>query len=152
MTTLTQAPPFTLPDQDGTPRSITDYTGKKVLLFFYPKDNTPGCTTEACNFRDHMNVLKGHGVQVLGVSKDTVASHKSFADAQGFNFPLLSDADGHTCEDYGVWREKLNFGKKYWGIKRESFLIGEDGTIIKHYKSVKPAEHVQQVISDVQAL
>lgn len=148
----TQAPQFSLPDQDGQTHSLSDYAGKKVLLYFYPKDATPGCTTEACSFRDHLNSLKYHGVVVLGVSKDSVESHKKFAEKHGLNFPLLSDESGQTCEEYNVWREKVNFGKKYWGIKRESFLIGEDGTIIKHYKTVKPNEHVQKVVADVEAM
>ena len=149
---MQHAPTFSLPDQDGNIHSLSDFDGKKVLLYFYPKDSTPGCTTEACSFRDHLNALKGHGVHVLGISKDNVDSHKKFANAQGLNFPLLSDEDGTVCEAYGVWREKMNFGKKYWGIKRESFLIGEDGAILKHYKTVKPKEHVQQILKYLETL
>lgn len=145
----TKAPNFTLMDQDGTPHTLSDYRGKKVLLYFYPKDNTPGCTKQACSYRDNLGRLEQYGVAVLGVSKDTVESHTTFAEKQSLNFPILSDADGSVCEAYGVWREKLNFGKKYLGIKREAFLIDEDGMIIKHYKTVKPGEHVEKVLQDV---
>ena len=146
-----KAPTFSLPDQDGNTHSLTDYAGKKVLLYFYPKDDTPGCTTEACNFRDRLNELKDHGVQVLGVSKDSVASHKKFAEKFHLNFPLLADEDGTVVEAYGVWKEKSMFGKTYMGISRKSFLIDEEGNIVKHYENVKPEEHVEEVLTDISA-
>ncbi|OIO18790.1 MAG: thioredoxin-dependent thiol peroxidase [Candidatus Magasanikbacteria bacterium CG_4_9_14_0_2_um_filter_41_10] len=146
-----KAPTFSLPDQDGNTHSLTDYAGKKVLLYFYPKDDTPGCTTEACNFRDRLNELKDHGVQVLGVSKDSVASHKKFAEKFHLNFPLLADEDGTVVEAYGVWKEKSMFGKTYMGISRKSFLIDEEGNIVKHYENVKPEEHVEEVLTDILA-
>ncbi|HBB38519.1 MAG: Antioxidant, AhpC/TSA family [Candidatus Magasanikbacteria bacterium GW2011_GWD2_43_18] len=145
------APPFSLPDQNGKMQSLTDYSGKKVLLYFYPKDDTPGCTTEACNFRDRLNELKDHGVQVLGVSKDTIASHKKFSEKFDLNFPLLSDENGTLVKAYGVWKEKSMYGKTYMGISRESFLIDEEGNLVKHYEKVKPEEHVEEVLRDVEA-
>ena len=145
------APPFSLPDQNGKMQSLTDYSGKKVLLYFYPKDDTPGCTTEACNFRDRLNELKDHGVQVLGVSKDSVDSHKKFAEKFDLNFPLLSDENGTLVKAYGVWKEKSMYGKTYMGISRESFLIDEEGNLVKHYEKVKPEEHVEEVLRDVEA-
>ena len=145
------APPFSLPDQDDTMHSLKDYAGKKILLYFYPKDDTPGCTTEACNFRDRLNELKDHGVQVLGVSKDNVASHKKFSEKFHLNFPLLADEDGTVVEAYGVWKEKNMFGKTYMGISRESFLIDEDGKLVKHYANVKPEEHIEEVLTDISA-
>jgi len=145
------APPFSLPDQNGKMQSLTDYSGKKVLLYFYPKDDTPGCTTEACNFRDRLNELKDHGVQVLGVSKDTIASHKKFSEKFDLNFPLLSDENGTLVKAYGVWKEKSMYGKTYMGISRESFLIDEEGNLMKHYEKVKPEEHVEEVLRDVEA-
>ncbi|PIR76552.1 MAG: thioredoxin-dependent thiol peroxidase [Candidatus Magasanikbacteria bacterium CG10_big_fil_rev_8_21_14_0_10_42_10] len=144
------APPFSLTDQNGDTHSLKDYAGKKVLLYFYPKDDTPGCTTEACNFRDRLNELKDNGVQVLGVSKDSVASHKKFAEKFQLNFPLLADEDGTVVEAYGVLKEKSMFGKTYLGISRESFLIDEDGNLVKHYDNVKPETHVEEVLADVQ--
>jgi len=122
-----------------------------VLLYFYPKDDTPGCTTEACNFRDRLNELKDHGVQVLGVSKDTIASHKKFSEKFDLNFPLLSDENGTLVKAYGVWKEKSMYGKTYMGISRESFLIDEEGNLVKHYEKVKPEEHVEEVLRDVEA-
>ena len=145
------APSFSLPDQNGKMQSLTDYSGKKVLLYFYPKDDTPGCTTEACNFRDRLNELKDHGVQVLGVSKDTIASHKKFSEKFDLNFPLLSDENGTLVKAYGVWKEKSMYGKTYMGISRESFLIDEEGNLVKHYEKVKPEEHVEEVLRDVEA-
>jgi len=144
-----KAPTFSLPDQNGKTHSLKDYAGKKVLLYFYPKDDTPGCTTEACNFRDRLNDLKGHGVQVLGVSKDTVESHKKFVEKFHLNFPLLSDEDLTVIKAYDVWKERSMYGKKFMGVSRESFLIDEDGNIVKHYEKVKPAAHVEEVLEDV---
>lgn len=143
------APPFSLPDQDGTIHNLKDYAGKKVLLYFYPKDNTPGCTEEACNFRDRLNELQDHGVQVLGVSKDGVGSKKKFAEKFQLNFPLLADEDKKLAETYDVLKEKSMFGKKYMGIQRDSFLIDESGNLIKHYVKVKPATHVDDVLADL---
>lgn len=147
-----KAPDFKLQDQDGEVRSLADYKGKFVLLYFYPKDMTPGCTTEAQCFRDRLNELKGLGVQVLGVSADDVKSHKKFAEAHKLNFPLLADTEKEVIQKYGVWGEKSMYGKKYMGIMRESFLINGDGVIVKHYEKVKPAEHVEEVVRDVGAI
>jgi len=145
----TKAPDFTLIDQDGKTHSLSQYQGKKVLLYFYPKDDTPGCTTEACSFRDRLNELKKHGVQVLGVSADSEKSHKKFAEKFQLNFPLLADVDKKVIEDYGVWKQKSMFGKKYMGIQRDSFLIDEKGVIVNHYQKVKPTQHVDEVMSDL---
>jgi peroxiredoxin Q/BCP len=146
-----KAPAFTLLDQEGVQHALKDFLGKKVLLYFYPKDDTPGCTKEACNFRDRLNELQKKGVQVLGVSIDSVSSHKKFAQKFSLNFPLLADEEKKVVEAYGVWGEKSMFGKKYMGIQRDSFLIDETGTIVKHYVKVKPETHVDEVIADVSA-
>lgn len=148
----TKAPDFSLLDQDGKMHSLSQYKGKKILLYFYPKDDTPGCTTEACSFRDRLNELKKQGVQVLGVSADTEKSHKKFAEKFQLNFPLLADVDKKLIEDYGVWKQKSMFGKKYMGIQRDSFLIDEKGKIIKHYEKVKPNEHVDEIMNDLNSL
>ncbi len=147
-----KAPDFKLQDQDGEVRSLADYLGKFVLLYFYPKDMTPGCTTEAQCFRDRLNELKALGVQVLGVSADDVKSHKKFADAHKLNFPLLADIGREVIEKYGVWGEKSFLGKKYMGIMRDSFLIDKGGMVVKHYEKVKPAEHPDEVMKDVVVL
>lgn len=147
-----QAPDFTLPDQFGATHSIAEYAGNYILLYFYPKDDTEGCTIEACSFRDRLNELKEKNVQVLGVSADDTASHKKFAEKYQLNFPLLADTNKKIIESYGVWREKENFGKKYMGIVRESFLINPEGIIIKHYENVKPETHVDDVIDDIKTL
>ncbi len=147
-----QAPDFTLPDQFGATHSLAEYAGNYILLYFYPKDDTEGCTIEACSFRDRLNELKEKNVQVLGVSADDTASHKKFAEKYQLNFPLLADTDKKIIESYGVWREKENFGKKYMGIVRESFLINPEGIIIKHYENVKPETHVDEVVKDVETL
>lgn len=147
-----KAPKFTLLDQEGNKQSLSDYAGKKVLLYFYPKDDTPGCTTEACSFRDRLNELKPYKVQVLGISCDDVKSHKKFADKFKLNFPLLADTEKKVVEKYGVWGEKSMYGKKYMGIQRDSFLIDETGKIVKHYEKVKPENHVDQVIADLKML
>lgn len=144
-----KAPVFRLQDQDGNWHSLKDYKGQKVLLYFYPKDMTPGCTVEACSFRDNLGSLKKLGVVVLGVSVDDVKSHKKFVEKESLNFPLLADVDKKTVKAYGVWGERSMYGIKYMGIQRDSFLIDEKGVIIKHYKKVKPGEHVAEVMADV---
>lgn len=145
----TQAPTFSLEDQDGTTHTLEQYQGKKVLLYFYPKDDTPGCTTEACGFRDNYQALRNSGLVVLGVSKDTVKSHKKFAEKFNLPFPLLADVEGVVCQAYGVWRKKKFMGREYMGIERMSFLIDEKGNIVKIYESVKPKEHVGEVGQDI---
>lgn len=147
-----KAPEFSLPDQNGKMHSLSDYEGKFVILYFYPKDMTPGCTVEACSFRDNIGELNEINVQVLGVSADSIEKHKKFEEKQKLNFPLLSDEKKEMLKDYGVWVEKSMFGKKYMGIQRDSFLINPDGVIVKHYKKVKVTEHTDQVIADVKAL
>lgn len=144
-----KAPDFKLLDQDEEVRSLADYKGRHILLYFYPKDMTPGCTIEAQCFRDKLNYLKKLGVQVLGVSADNVDSHKKFADAHRLNFPLLADVDKKVINKYGVWVEKSMYGKTYMGIRRDSFLINEEGVVVKHYIKVSPSEHVDEVIKDV---
>ncbi len=143
------APSFSLRDQDEKLHTLEDYKGKKVLLYFYPKDDTPGCTTEACSFRDNYQALQESGLAVLGVSKDTVKSHKKFVTKYELPFPLLADVDGVVCEAYGVWRKKKFMGREYMGIERMSFLIDEKGKIAKVYESVKPKEHVGEVGEDI---
>lgn len=146
------APDFTLPNQNNSMHSLSDYRGQYVLVYFYPKDMTPGCTTEAQCFRNRLNDLKALGVQVLGISADDIASHQKFAGKYGLNFPLLSDVSMEVVKQYGVWVEKNMYGKKYMGIQRDSFLVGGDGIVVKHYSKVKPEEHADEVIRDVQDL
>ena len=143
------APTFSLPDQDGNIHTLSDYKGKKVLLYFYPKDDTPGCTTEACNFRDSYKDFQTKGLVILGVSADSVEKHKKFAEKYNLPFPLLSDEDHKVCEAYGVWGEKNFMGRTYMGISRSSFLIDEEGNIEKVYEKVKPKEHAGEVMGDV---
>lgn len=147
-----KAPAFKLLDDEGKERSLAEFKGKTVLLYFYPKDMTPGCTTEACTLRDKMNDLKDLGVVVLGVSKDSVESHKKFKEKERLNFSLLSDPDMKMLESYGVWKEKSIYGKTFLGISRESFLINGEGVVVKHYAKVKPADHADEVIADVKAM
>lgn len=143
------APSFSLLDQDEKLHSLEQYKGKKVLLYFYPKDDTPGCTTEACSFRDNYAALQNAGLVVLGVSKDTSKSHKKFTQKYELPFPLLADVDGVVCEAYGIWRKKKFMGREYMGIERMSFLIDEKGNIEKIYETVKPKEHVEEVKGDI---
>lgn len=143
---------FALPDQDGNLRNINEFKGRYILLYFYPKDMTPGCTTEAQCFRDRMNDLGKFGVQVIGVSTDNTESHKNFAKKHHLNFPILSDIEKKVVNAYGVFKEKSFLGRKYMGTNRESFLINPDGVIVKHYKKVKPSEHADEVIYDMENL
>lgn len=143
-----QAPDFTLPDQDGKTHTLSDYKGKRVLLYFYPKDDTPGCTKEACNFRDTFASFKKSKLQIFGISADSVIRHKKFADKYNLPFPLLSDESKDVLKKYGVWAEKKFLGKAYMGILRMSFLIDTEGTIEKIYEQVKPDMHAKEVLAD----
>ena len=139
------APGFELPDQDGQLHSLEDYRDQWVVLYFYPKDETPGCTTEACEFRDNIFKFEELNAQILGVSLDDVESHKAFAENHGLPFPLLADADGELSSTYGV--KTRMFGMTV--AKRQTFIIGPDGTITKHYETVKPDEHSAEVLADL---
>lgn len=147
-----KAPAFSLPDQDGNLHSLKDEAGKWVLLYFYPKDDTPGCTTEACSIRDAWSDFKKHGAHVYGVSTDSVKSHGKFAEKFHLTFPLLADEDKKVVEAYGVWGKKKFMGREYLGTMRTSFLIGPDGKIKKIYEGVKPAEHAAEVLADLKEL
>jgi peroxiredoxin Q/BCP len=143
---------FTLNDQNNQPHSLRDYKGKWVLLYFYPKDDTAGCTAEACSLRDNLPDFKSIDVTVLGVSTDTVDSHKNFANKYGLNFTILADPDKEVVNLYDVWGEKKFMGKTYMGTKRTSFLINPAGEIAKVYENVKPKEHAQEVLKDLKEL
>lgn len=140
---------FTLPANNGENVKLSDFLGKRVVLYFYPKDNTPGCTQEACNFRDNFERLTAKNVVVIGVSKDSIKKHEGFVAKQKLPFLLLSDENSDVCEKYGVWNEKINFGKKYFGIIRSTFLIDEKGEIIKEWRKVKVEGHVDEIIEEL---
>lgn len=146
------APAFSLPDQDGNMHTLSDYKGKWVLLYFYPKDDTPGCTKEACAIRDQFPKFKKLGIQVFGASVDNIKKHKKFADKYSLPFTLLSDEKKELVEAYGVWGKKKFMGREYMGTKRMSFLIDPAGKIAHIYEEVKPAEHAEQVLADIQRL
>ena len=141
-----KAPDFTLPADGGGKVKLSGLRGKPVVLYFYPRDDTPGCTREACAFRDRKAELVERGATVLGVSTDTVESHEKFRDKHGLNFPLLADAEHKVAEKYGAWREKTRFGKKSMGIQRSTFLIDAGGKVAKLWKSVKVDGHDEQVL------
>ena len=143
----TPAPDFTAPTNGGGTVRLSDFKGKNVVLFFYPKDNTPGCTTEACSFRDRFAELKKKGVVVLGVSVDSAKSHDKFVKKFGLPFQLVSDEDHRIVEAFGVWGEKLFMGRRFMGTNRMTFLIGPDGVIRKVWPKVKPEEHVAEVLA-----
>ncbi len=145
------APDFTLPDQDGKPRTLSDYRGKHVLLYFYPKDDTTGCTREACAIRDAHPDFKKLDAVVFGISADSVASHKKFAEKYGLPFTLLADVEKKAIQAYGVWGRKKFMGREYDGIFRTSFLIDPDGTIKHVYEKVKPLTHAAEVLIDLKA-
>jgi peroxiredoxin Q/BCP len=141
-----QAPDFSLPDENGELRHLSDYRGKVVVLYFYPKDDTPGCTTEACGFRDQYQDYEKAGVSVIGVSPDDVKKHQKFKTKYNLPFTLLSDTDHTVCELYGVWGRKKFMGKEYDGVFRTTFLIGKDGTILRVFENVKPEGHSQEIL------
>ncbi|MDX1965053.1 MAG: thioredoxin-dependent thiol peroxidase [Pirellulales bacterium] len=142
-----KAPDFTLAADDGSKVKLSSFKGQPVVLYFYPKDDTPGCTVEACAFRDRKKELAKAGAVVLGVSPDDTASHGKFRDKYQLNFPLLADPDHKVAEKYGAWREKNMYGKKSMGIARSTYLIGPDGKIAKVWKAVKVDGHDQQVLT-----
>ena len=141
------APDFSLPDENGTIRSLSDFKGRTVVLYFYPKDDTPGCTTEACEFRDAYAEYEKAGIIILGVSPDAPNSHVNFKSKYSLPFPLLADVDHAICLAYGVWGRKKYMGREYDGVFRTTFLIGPDGTIRKVFEGVKPAGHAAEVLS-----
>ena len=144
-----KAPEFSLPDQDGITHTLAQYRGKWVIVYFYPKDATPGCTKEACTFRDGREFLQNAGAVVLGVSKDSVASHKKFALKHNLDFTLLSDESTETIKAYGSWGKKKFMGREYDGIKRNTYLIDPSGDIIKVYENVNPISHAGEVFKDI---
>lgn len=146
------APDFTLPQDGGAPVTLSSLRPAPVVLFFYPKDNTSGCTTEAKAFTGLQEAFKEAGAHVFGISKDDIASHEKFREKQGLSIPLLSDAEGSTCEDYGVWQEKSMYGKKFMGIVRSTFLIDGAGNIAREWRKVKVAGHAEDVLEAVKAL
>ncbi len=147
-----KAPAFSLPNQDGKIVSLSDYKGKKVVLYFYPKDDTPGCTKESCAFRDGIDEIQGIGAEVLGVSGDSVESHKNFAKKFNLNFPLLSDESKQMIRAYGVWKEKSLYGRKYMGIERTTFIIDETGKIDDIFHKVKVDGHLEEVLGELDVM
>jgi thioredoxin-dependent peroxiredoxin len=146
------APAFTLTADDGTKVRLSDLKGQRVVVYFYPRDDTPGCTREACAFRDQSAALKKLGVKVLGISTDSIESHGKFRDKFKLNFPLLSDPDHAVAEKYGAWREKNMYGKKSMGIQRSTFVIDAEGKVAKVWKAVKVDGHDEQVIAALKGL
>ncbi len=149
MTTPYPAPNFSLPDTDGKAKTLADYAGKWLVLYFYPKDDTPGCTVEACSLRDARDDIAALGAEIIGISKDDASSHEKFKQKHSLNFTLLTDHDGKTINDYGAWGKKM-FGKE--GILRKTFIINPDGQVVKVYGRVTPVGHGEQVVEDVKAL
>ena len=141
-----KAPDFTVNDQDGNPVSLSDYKGKKVVLYFYPRDNTPGCTAEACNLRDNYSDLQSAGYEILGVSTDNEKSHQKFIEKQQLPFKLLADTEKNIHEKYGTWVEKSMYGRKYMGTARVTYLIDGDGNIENIIEKVKTKDHTAQII------
>lgn len=149
----TSAPDFALPDQDGTVRRLADFAGQWVVVYFYPKDDTPGCTTQACSFRDERQALQDFGgVTVIGVSKDSVRSHKKFADGHGLTFTLLSDPDHRMIEAYDSWHLKKFMGREFMGTERNTFIIDPAGMIVAELRNVKPIGHAKLVLDELRKL
>jgi len=145
------APDFALPSDRGGIVRLSELRGRRVVLFFYPKDNTPGCTKEACGFRDALPALEERNAMVFGISPDPVRSHEKFRDKYDLNFPLLADEDHAVAEAYGAWGRKKLYGLAYEGILRSTFVIGEDGRLTKIYRKVKPADHAREVLEELGA-
>ena len=145
------APAFSLPSDQGKMVSLADFRGKNLVIYFYPKDDTPGCTVEACSFRDNITPIRKLGAEVIGVSLDPVKSHGKFRDKFQLNFPLLADENIEMSKAYGTYQEKSMYGKTYWGLVRNTYVVGPDGKIAKIFEKVKPAEHTQEVLEFLQA-
>jgi peroxiredoxin Q/BCP len=143
------APAFSLPDQNGKIHKLADYKGRWIILYFYPKDMTPGCTTEACNFRDNYTTFTKQDVAILGISKDSPKRHSSFSTKYDLPFPLLSDEGNNVAETYGVWKEKSQYGRTYMGIARTTFLINPQQKIAKIYAKVDVKEHAREILTDL---
>jgi peroxiredoxin Q/BCP len=141
------APDFELPDQDGRTVKLSDYRGQRLVVYFYPKASTPGCTTQACGVRDHHDDYESAGAAVVGISPDPVAKVKRFHDKEGLNFALLADEDHAVAEAYGVWVEKHRSGRTYWGNERTTFVVDADGRVAEVLRNVKPAQHDDLVLS-----
>jgi thioredoxin-dependent peroxiredoxin len=140
------APDFSLKNQEGKTIRLSDYTGKKVAIYFYPKDNTPGCTKQGCNITENFGMLSGKKINVFGISKDSVESHKKFSEKHGFPFSILSDEKGETIQKYGVFNEKSIFGKTFMGTMRTTFIIGENGKVKKIIKKPDVKSHAEEII------
>lgn len=147
-----ESPDFSLPDQENRKVSLSDFKGQWVIVYFYPKAMTPGCTTETCNFQEALPDFNKIDAVVVGISKDSVDKQKKFAEKYNIDFPLLSDAESDVCEQFGVWQKKSMYGKEYMGIVRSTFIIDPDGKIAKVYPKVKVKEHHQEVLEDLKAL
>ena len=146
------APDFTLPTDGGGEIALSSFKGQKVIIYFYPKDNTPGCTTESCEFNEALPNFEKLNTAIIGISKDSVKKHDNFKAKYGFQFPLASDENSDTCERYGVWKEKNMYGKKFWGIERSTFLIEENGKIEAIWNKVKVKGHVEAVQAEIEKL
>lgn len=144
-----KAPRFTLPDQDGKKVSLKDFAGQRVVVYFYPKDDTPGCTKEACQFNDNLRAFTRAKVPVLGISADTAEKHRAFRSKYGLKFPLLTDADHEVGEAYGAWGEKTLYGKKTVGVIRSTFLIGADGKVVRPWYQVRADGHADKVLAEL---
>ena len=147
-----KAPAFALPNQDGKIMKLSDFKGKKVVLYFYPKDDTPGCTKESCAFRDGLDEIHDSGAVVLGISGDSVDSHKKFAKKFNLNFPLLSDEKKTVLQAYGVWKEKSLYGRKFMGIERTTFIIDEQGKLDDIFQKVKVDGHLEEVLAELDVM
>lgn len=146
------APDFTLPASSGQQVSLSDFRGKNVVIYFYPKDMTPGCTTQACDFRDSLDLFNDENTIILGINRDTIAKHVTFINKNNLPFQLLSDEEHVVTELYGAWKLKKNFGKEYMGIERSTFIIDKEGKLVKEWRKVKVKEHVKEVLAVIKEL